>query len=100
MKNIPIYALAQSTQNPNMILAGTAKGVYASYDSANSWEKISDETKVPGMVFVESLAIDPRNSDIIYAGTWYRPYKTPLFAVPAQIISGLLGEIATVKICG
>lgn len=76
LKTSAIHSLAQSTQNPDMILAGTAKGVYASYDSGNEWKKISDETVVPGLVDVESLAIDPRNSDVIYAGTFYRPYKT------------------------
>ena len=30
----------------------------------------------PGLQHVESLAMDPQSTDIIYAGTWYLPYKT------------------------
>lgn len=75
-KKLAIYAITQSAKNPDMLLAGTYDGVYASYDSGNSWKKISDEKALPGLVNVESLAIDPRNADVIYAGTWYRPYKT------------------------
>lgn len=76
MKDQSINALFQSSLNPDMIVAGTAKGVFLSTDSGNEWKKISDEKKMPGLVEVDSLAIDPRNTDVIYAGTTYRPYKT------------------------
>ena len=76
MKNQAINALFQSALNPDMIVAGTVEGVFASIDSGNNWKKISDEKAMPGLVEVDSLAIDPRNTDIIYAGTTYRPYKT------------------------
>ncbi len=76
MKNQAINALFQSSLNPDMIVAGSVEGVFASTDSGNSWKKISDEKIMPGLVEVDSLAIDPRNTDVIYAGTTYRPYKT------------------------
>ena len=76
MKNQAINALFQSALNPDMIVAGTVEGVFASTDAGNNWKKISDEKTMPGLVEVDSLAIDPRNTDVIYAGTTYRPYKT------------------------
>jgi photosystem II stability/assembly factor-like uncharacterized protein len=30
----------------------------------------------PNLIHVESLAIDPRTTNIVYAGTWYLPYKS------------------------
>ncbi len=70
-----VYAITQSASNPDMFAVGTYHGVFVSFDSGNSWEKLPNEN-VPGLVNVESLAIDPKNPDVIYAGTWYLPYKT------------------------
>ena len=44
-------------------------------------------------VDVESLAIDPRNSDVIYAGTWYLPYKSTDGGQSWQIIkNGIIDD--------
>lgn len=70
-----VYAIVQSPSNPDIFAVGTYHGVFISSDSGNSWEKSPNEN-VPGLVNIESLAIDPKNPDVIYAGTWYLPYKT------------------------
>jgi photosystem II stability/assembly factor-like uncharacterized protein len=58
-----------------MLFAGTLEGVFRSIDSGMTWTLISP----PGsheIHEIESLAIDPANPDVIYAGTWHLPWKT------------------------
>lgn len=68
-----IHSMVQSTFDPNVLMVGTIDGVWVSNNSGDDWKKISSDT-MP--VNVDSLAIDPRNTDTIYAGTWWRAYKT------------------------
>jgi photosystem II stability/assembly factor-like uncharacterized protein len=75
LKGDGIHSLTQSSKNPDMLVAGTNKGVWRSTDAGETWEQLPTST-VPGLINVESLAVDPRNADVIYAGTWYLPYKS------------------------
>jgi photosystem II stability/assembly factor-like uncharacterized protein len=68
-----IHAMTQAKDNPNMLFVGTTNGVFVSKDSGDDWEKISSST-MP--VNLNSMAIDPRRSSTIYAGTNWRPYKS------------------------
>jgi len=58
-----------------MLVTGTNRGLYRSLNAGDTWEKL-DTSATPGLINIESLAIDPRNPEVIYAGTWYLPYKT------------------------
>ena len=73
LRNESIHSMTQSTKEPNVLLVGTTGGVWISQNSGEDWEKISSST-LP--VNVDSLAMDPRNTSTIYAGTWWRAYKT------------------------
>lgn len=73
MEKESIHAMTQSTFDPGVLLAGTTNGVWMSKNSGADWEKISSST-MP--VNVDSLAMDPRNNSTMYAGTWWRAYKT------------------------
>jgi photosystem II stability/assembly factor-like uncharacterized protein len=75
LKEEALHSLTQSSKNPDMLVAGTNRGVYRSLDAGETWMKF-ETSATPGLINVESLAIDPRNTDVIYAGTWYLPYKT------------------------
>ena len=75
LKGDGIHSLTQSSKDPDILLAGTNKGVWRSQDAGETWEQLNTDA-TPGLINVESLAVDPRNSDVIYAGTWYLPYKT------------------------
>jgi photosystem II stability/assembly factor-like uncharacterized protein len=68
-----IHSMTQSDKDPDVILVGTINGVWRSENSGEKWEKIKSPT-MP--VNIGSLAIDPRNTDTMYAGTWWRPYKS------------------------
>ena len=58
-----LNALAVAPGNPNVIYAGNSSGFYRSTDAGASWTRTS-----PGLPSVDSIAIDPTNSSIVYAG--------------------------------
>ncbi|HSK74660.1 MAG TPA: hypothetical protein VK892_23370 [Pyrinomonadaceae bacterium] len=68
-----IHSMTQSPLDPNIITVGTTNGVWISKDSGDTGKKIESDTMPEN---VNSIAIDPRNTKTIYAGTWWRPYKT------------------------
>lgn len=73
LKNESIHAMTQSTIDPKVLLVGTIRGVWISRDSGESWNKIASGS-MP--INIDSLAIDPRTNNTMYAGTWYRAYKS------------------------
>ena len=70
-----VRALAQSSTNPDLLLAGSLTGVYRSKDDGASWEKITPDNH-PDLNRFDSLAFDPKDNNIIYAGTYHLPWKT------------------------
>ena len=75
LKNEALHSLAQSEANPNTLIAGTFTGIFRSDDAGDSWKQLPTQS-TPGLLHVESLAIDPRTANTIYAGTFYLPYKS------------------------
>ncbi|MFL6546755.1 MAG: WD40/YVTN/BNR-like repeat-containing protein, partial [Candidatus Udaeobacter sp.] len=75
LKGEALHSLTQSDIDPNVLVTGSNTGIFRSTDSGDSWTKLNT-ANVVGLQNVESLAIDPRNSSTIYAGTWYLPYKS------------------------
>lgn len=73
LRNEAIHAMTQAKDNPDMLFVGTTNGVWVSKNSGDDWEKIESST-MP--VNVNSMAVDPRRNSTIYAGTWWRPYKS------------------------
>lgn len=73
LKNESIHSMTQSPVDPSVLLVGTTTGIWTSKNSGADWEKISSTT-MP--VNIDSLAIDPRTNSTIYAGTWWRAYKS------------------------
>lgn len=75
LRNEALHSLAQSDSNPDTLIAGTFTGIFRSDDAGQSWKQLPTQSQ-PGLIHVESLAIDPRTTDTIYAGTFYLPYKS------------------------
>jgi photosystem II stability/assembly factor-like uncharacterized protein len=59
----------------NFLIAGAKSGVFRSTDAGESWERISPEGH-PEIRNINSAAIDPRNTDIIFIGTNHLPWRT------------------------
>ncbi|HTV04549.1 MAG TPA: hypothetical protein VME86_04210 [Acidobacteriaceae bacterium] len=70
-----VRSLAQATSNPNILVAGTIRGVFRTEDGGLHWIQISPVGSQE-ILKVESVAIDPTDPQIIYAGTWHLPWKT------------------------
>ena len=70
-----VRALTQAPSNPEVYVAGTLKGVYRSIDGGKHWTEISPAGSTE-IHEIESVAIDPYDTNTIYAGTWHLPWKT------------------------
>jgi len=68
-------AFGQAPSDPRILFAGGLGGVFRSNDSGASWSLISPLGSRE-IHEVESLAVDPADPDIVYAGTWHLPWKT------------------------
>jgi photosystem II stability/assembly factor-like uncharacterized protein len=73
LRNESIHAMTQSSLDPKVLLVGTLQGVWISRDKGEKWERMNSST-MP--INIDSLAIDPTNLNTIYAGTWWRAYKS------------------------
>ena len=70
-----VRALAQAPTNPKILVAGSLTGVYRSSDEGATWELITP-AKHEDLRNFDSVAFDPRDENIIYAGTYHLPWKT------------------------
>jgi photosystem II stability/assembly factor-like uncharacterized protein len=70
-----VRALAVAPWNPDLFVAGTLSGLFRSEDSGANWQRISPEGHRE-IRNVESVALDPAEAGVIYAGTWHLPWKT------------------------
>ena len=75
LKGEGVHSLTQSPKDPDLLFAGTNRGIWRSTDAGDRWEQLNTSA-TPGLINIESLAVDPRDSNVVYAGTWYLPYKT------------------------
>ncbi len=70
-----VRALEVARTQPLTLLAGTRTGVFRSEDAGQTWLQISP----PGdeeLRNVDSLAVDPTDTNVLYAGTYHLPWKS------------------------
>jgi photosystem II stability/assembly factor-like uncharacterized protein len=70
-----VYSLAIWPKDSHVMAVGMRDGVRLTRDAGASWEPISPAGNIE-LQPVVSVAFDPRNSDVIYAGTPRLPWKT------------------------
>jgi photosystem II stability/assembly factor-like uncharacterized protein len=70
-----VRALAQAASDPATLVAGVLDGVFLTRDSGETWQRVTPAGDAELRNF-DSIAIDPRNPLVIYAGTFHLPWKT------------------------
>lgn len=70
-----VRAMALSPANPQAIAVGALDGVHRSLDGGETWERITPANHGEMKNF-ESIAFDPKDVNVVYAGTWHLPWKT------------------------
>jgi photosystem II stability/assembly factor-like uncharacterized protein len=75
LRQTEVRAIAVWRGDSRILAAGTATGVFGSRDGGVSWTRLSpaDNAKLQPIV---SVALDPKNSATLYAGTPHLPWKT------------------------
>jgi photosystem II stability/assembly factor-like uncharacterized protein len=70
-----VLSLVQSTKNEKCLVAVAFDGIYRTLDHGATWNRITPENDRELTGF-HSAAIDPRDDNSIYVGTWHLPWKT------------------------
>ena len=70
-----IRGVVQSAKDSNVFAAATLDGIYRTMDRGQTWERITPAND-PELRGFHSVALDPRDVDIIYVGTNHLPWKT------------------------
>jgi photosystem II stability/assembly factor-like uncharacterized protein len=70
-----LRTLAQSAADANFLVAGGLDGVFLSRDRGTTWKRITPDGDAE-LRNIDSLAFDPRDPAVIYAGTFHLPWKT------------------------
>lgn len=70
-----VRALELASGQPDTLVAGTRSGVFCSRGAGRSWERVSPAGDAE-LKNVDSIAIDPGDARILYAGTYHLPWKT------------------------
>ena len=79
--NHSIRAMAIAPSDHNVLVIAAVDGVFRSGDAGATWNRISPENPMAienhsSLKNFVSVAIDPQNPDVIYAGTQHLPWKT------------------------
>jgi photosystem II stability/assembly factor-like uncharacterized protein len=70
-----VRALEVAGSQAQQLVAGTRTGVFRSSDQGKIWKRISPEGDEE-IRNLDSLAIDPRDPQVMYAGTYHLPWLT------------------------
>jgi len=70
-----VRALEIAPSQSEVLVAGTRSGVFRSSDGGGRWERISPEGDEE-LRNADSIAIDPRDAQTIYVGTYHLPWRT------------------------
>jgi len=70
-----VRALAAADGDDGLLIAGAVDGLFRTDDGGGSWKRLTPEGHEELRNF-DSVALDPANPKIIYAGTFHLPWKS------------------------
>jgi photosystem II stability/assembly factor-like uncharacterized protein len=70
-----VRALTAAASQPGLLVAGAVDGMFHSLDSGRTWQRLTPEQHEELRNF-DSVALDPADPQIIYAGTYHLPWKS------------------------
>jgi photosystem II stability/assembly factor-like uncharacterized protein len=75
IKDFGVRSIVAAPSKPTRFISGTLRGVMMSEDSGATWTRMSDPKNLE-MGGITATAIDPKDADIMYAGTSHLPWKS------------------------
>ena len=75
IKDFGVRSIVAAPSRPTRFIAGTLHGVMMSEDSGATWTRVSDPKNLE-MQGITATAIDPKDPDVMYAGTSHLPWKS------------------------
>jgi photosystem II stability/assembly factor-like uncharacterized protein len=75
MRGRAVRGFVQASKDLNVLAVAAKDGVYRTLDHGATWQKVTPDND-PELRGFHSVAIDPRDVNIIYVGTWHLPWKT------------------------
>ncbi|MEP7270949.1 MAG: hypothetical protein ABI882_05565 [Acidobacteriota bacterium] len=75
MRNRGVLGMVQAVKDPAVLAVASRDGIYMTHNRGASWKRITPDNDAELRNF-HSVAIDPRDSDTLYAGTTHLPWKT------------------------
>jgi photosystem II stability/assembly factor-like uncharacterized protein len=75
MRSRAVRGFVQWSKDPDVLAVAAKDGVYRTLDHGTTWQKITPDGD-PELRGFHSVAIDPRDVNTIYVGTWHLPWKT------------------------
>jgi photosystem II stability/assembly factor-like uncharacterized protein len=92
MRGREVWSLAVWRRDAPVLAVGTASGVYLTRDDGQNWQLIADPGN-DGMAVVVSLAFDPLDSNVLFAGTPHLAWKTSNGGVTWRpVYNGMLND--------
>lgn len=70
-----VRALTAAASQPGLLVAGAVDGMFHSLDAGRTWQRLTPEQHEELRNF-DSVALDPADPQIIYAGTYHLPWKS------------------------
>jgi photosystem II stability/assembly factor-like uncharacterized protein len=70
-----VRALTGASSQPGLLVAGAVDGMFHSLDFGRTWQRLTQENHEELRNF-DSVALDPGDPQIIYAGTYHLPWKS------------------------